>query len=327
MSSTQYFYELTPDRITHALERAGLRPTPTIRFLNSLENRVVRVEDEDGERWVAKFYRPGRWTAEAIEEEHDFLFELLEADLPVVAPYRFPNGSTLGEVSGIWFTVFPFQPGRGPDEIDLPLAFTLGQLVGRLHALGERGRFRHRPVIGPQWWGLEALASLEKERVVPDDIWPRYSKTVRQLVDRVKDAFSKAKPLRLHGDLHRGNVLITSQGPVLVDFDDTGTGPAVQDVWMLIPSRDEDALELRELFLKGYETARPFDRRTLSMIEALRALKFVHYAAWVARRRKDPAFTRLFPDVESRSYWRRELDELEAQLGMLDTASVGKKRE
>lgn len=319
-SSTQYFYELTPDRITQALERAGLRPTPSIRFLNSLENRVVRVEDEDGERWVAKFYRPGRWTADAIREEHEFLFELQKADLPVVAPYRFPDGKTLGEVSGIYFTVFPNQPGRGPDEVDAPLAFTLGQLVGRLHEVGERGRFRHRPVIGPQWWGLEALSSLEKEQVVPEDLWQRYAKTVRQLVERVKDSFAKARPLRLHGDLHRGNVLITSQGPVLVDFDDTGTGPAVQDVWMLIPSRDEDALELRELFLKGYETVRPFERRLLALIEALRALKFVHYAAWVARRRKDPAFTRLFPDVESRSYWRRELEELEAQLGMLTRA-------
>lgn len=324
--STQYFYELTPDRMIQALERAGLRPTPSLRFLNSLENRVVRVDDEDGERWVAKFYRPGRWTRAAVLEEHDFLEELREADLPVVAPHRFPDGKTLGEVSGILFTIFPFQPGRGPDEIDPPLAHALGHLLGRLHQIGERGRFRHRPEIGPQWWGLDALASLERERVVPDDLWPKYQRTVRTLVERVERQFQQFRPIRLHGDLHRGNVLITSQGPVLVDLDDTGMGPPVQDMWMLIPSRDEEALELRELMLTGYERVRDFDRRSLVLVEALRALKFVHYAAWVARRRKDPAFTRLFPDVESRSYWRRELEELEAQTGMLAAPASGKKR-
>ena len=312
---TQYFYELTPERIHDTFVRAGLDIKPGVTFLNSMENRVVRVEDNEGERWVAKFYRPGRWKAEALQEEHDFLHELFEAGLPVVVPRPIGKSSaTLGQVAGIFYALFPYQVGRGPDEIDAPLAYSVGSLLGQLHRLGYEKRFKARPRLGPAYWGGDALASLEREAVVPKDLWVPYQSLVKGLIDRVQEAFERSDDLRIHGDLHRGNLLITSQGPVLVDFDDCGQGPAVQDLWLLVPGRDSDSMELRQLMLEGYQLHLPFDRRQWDLVEPLRALKFVHYAAWVSRRRRDPAFTRLFPDVESYTFWRRELDDLRAQV-------------
>ncbi|MEW6279094.1 MAG: serine/threonine protein kinase [Candidatus Eremiobacterota bacterium] len=311
---TEYFYDLTPDRIFAAFDQAGLRVEPTLTFLNSMENRVVRAEDEHGTRWVGKFYRPGRWTRQALREEHAFLFELQEAGLPVGPPLRLEDGDTVGTVAGIYFALFPFQFGRCPDEVLLEHVHVLGDMLARVHEVGERSRTRHRPIIGPRCWGLDSLSVLQEENVVPPDLWSRYERTVLRLVERVERLFAQARPIRLHGDLHRGNLLWSSAGLSLVDFDDFGMGPPVQDVWLLLPGRDEDSVELREIMLDVYQRRRPFDRRSLALIEPLRALKFVRYAAWVARRRNDPIFRRVFPDVESRSFWRREAEELEAQL-------------
>lgn len=311
------FYELTPERIHQAFESAGLRLKPTITFLNSLENRVVRVEDEDGERWVGKFYRPNRWSREALLEEHDFLHELLDAGLPVVAPVELSRGSTLGSIGSIYFTLFPYRVGRPCDEVDVKLAYQVGQLVGRMHQIGSRGKFRHRPRLGPAYWGDDALQTLEDEGVVPASLWPRYQDAAEDLLDRLDDAFDELPNLRIHGDLHKGNLLTGSMGLQIVDLDDCGTGPAVQDLWLLVSGRDPEALELRQWMLEGYQTMFPFDRHQLALIEGLRAMKFLHYAAWLAKRRLDPAFQRLFPDVESVSFWRRELEELEAQAAFL----------
>ncbi|MGE0494641.1 MAG: serine/threonine protein kinase [Vulcanimicrobiota bacterium] len=316
-TSTEYFYNLTPDRIHQAFAQAGLELTPTLRWLNSMENRVVGVEDLEGERWVGKFYRPGRWSRAALEEEHDFMDELFEADLPVRPPVELENGATVGQVEGIFFTIFPHHLGRMPDEVDFEHADLLGGLVARLHQVGARGRHRRRPSVGPADWGLKSLQELAREKVVPGPIWQRYQERVQTLCSRLKDRFNRHQQLRLHGDLHRGNILWSSLGPSFVDFDDTTTGPAVQDLWMLLPGRDNDALALREVFLDSYQRHRAFDRKELELIEPLRALKFVRHAAWVAKRRKDPAFFRLYPDVESHGFWRRELDDLEGQLELV----------
>lgn len=316
-TKTDTFYDLTPEVIHRAFESAGLELEPTIVFLNSLENRVVRVQDRDGERWVGKFYRPGRWTKAALLEEHDFLQELLDEGLPVVAPVPLQSGGSLGSIEGIWFCLYPYHVGRPCDEVDSQLAYQVGQLVGRLHNLGQRARFKHRPLLGPQYWGEQALQTLEKEKVVPDSLWPRYQQAVKGLLNKVARAFADAPNLRIHGDLHKGNLLTSSLGLKIVDLDDCGTGPAVQDLWLLISGRDEEAQELREWLLEGYQTIQPFDRRQLQLIEPLRALKFVHYAAWLARRRRDPAFVRRFSDVDSYGFWRRELDDLEQQIRCL----------
>ena len=317
ISATEYFYELTPEVIHDAFGEAGLELQPTLRWLNSLENRVVGVEDLEGERWVGKFYRPGRWSRKALEEEHAFMRELFEADLPVRPPVPLENGKSVGETKGIFFTIFPHHFGRMPDEIDFEQAHTLGSLVARIHRQGQRREHRHRRRVGPTDWGLKNLEALEKEEVVPPGIWRTYNGLVRELCDLVRDLFEGFEEMRLHGDLHRGNILCGSHGISFVDFDDTTMGPAIQDLWMLLPGRDNEAIALRETFLESYESIRPFERDELALIEPLRALKFVRHAAWVARRRKDPAFQRLYPDVETHSYWRRELEDLEAQLRLL----------
>lgn len=315
--ATQYFYELTPDRIHEAFSRAGLDISPALRWLNSLENRVIGVEDREGERWVGKFYRPGRWSREALEEEHQFLSELFEAELPVRPPLVLDSGSTVGEIEGILFCVFPHQFGRMPDEITFEHVDVLGRLVARLHRIGERRALRHRPTIGPSTWGLESLRELKEAGVFPSRLWSRYETLVRELVDWVGDLFEEYDELRVHGDLHRGNILWSSQGPSLVDFDDLTMGPAVQDLWMLLPGRDDDDWELKETFLRGYESVRSFDREELELVEPLRALKYVRHAAWVAKRRRDPAFMRAFPEVETDGFWGREVQDLEAQLRLL----------
>lgn len=313
-----HFFNLLPGTIHRAFEQVGMPLQPTIVFLNSLENRVVRVQDLDGDWWVGKFYRPSRWKPEALLEEHGFLQELFEADLPVAPAIALDDeGSTLDEIEGIAFSISPLRPGRPCDEVNSEQAYQIGQLVGRLHQVGQQSRFRHRPRLGPAYWGLEALKTLEKEQVVPASLWPRYRDTVSQLVSRLEKQFQSFPPLRIHGDLHKGNLLRHSQGFTLLDLDDCGTGPAVQDLWLLVSGRDEEAVELREWMLEGYQTIMPFDRRQLELIEPLRALKFVHYAAWLARRRRDPAFMRRFSDVDSYGFWRRELEELEQQMAWL----------
>ena len=315
--STQYFYLLTPERIDEAFRQAGLNVLPSFRWMNSLENRVIGVEDEEGERWVGKFYRPGRWSMEALQEEHRFMEELFEADVPVRPPLSLENGGTVGEVEGILFSIFPHQFGRMPDEITLEYAQILGGLVANIHKVGEKSGLSHRPQIGPRTWGLESLGQLEAEDVVPRHIWPRYAECVMTLVDKLEGLFESFDTLRVHGDLHRGNILWESQGPSFVDFDDLTTGPAVQDLWMLLPGRDEEDWILKEAFLRSYEGVREFNREELELVEPLRALKFVRHAAWVARRRQDPAFVRVFPEIESSTYWNREYEDLKSQMRLL----------
>lgn len=317
-TETDTFYDLTPECIHRAFESAGFELQPTIVFLNSLENRVVRVEDRQGDRWVGKFYRPGRWQREALLEEHAFLKELADEGLPVVAPVPLSRGRTLGSIEGIWFSLFPYHIGRPCDEVNSALAYQVGQLVGRLHQVGLRSAFRHRPSLGPKYWGRLALESLAREKIVPDSLWPRYQRLVERLLAGVEKSFRQVPNLRIHGDLHKGNLLTSSLGLTVVDLDDCGTGPAIQDLWLLVSGRDEEAAEMRQWMLEGYETILPFDHRQLQLIEPLRALKFVHYAAWLARRRRDPAFQRRFNDVESYAFWRREVEDLEQQLQLLE---------
>lgn len=316
-SVTESFYELTPERIHDAFWQADLELMPSLKWLNSLENRVIEVEDIDGETWVGKFYRPGRWSRQALNEEHEFMEELAENGLPVRPPLELLDGETVGDIEGILFTIFPHQPGRMPDEITLSHAQELGSLVAQIHRIGARSKLKHRPKIGPASWGLESLRQLQKEDVVPDKIWQRYSELVEEIVETVEEQFDSFDSLRVHGDLHRGNILWSSMGPGFVDFDDLTMGPAVQDLWMLIPGRVDEDWGLKEAFLQSYEQVRPFDYEELELIEPLRALKFVRHAAWVAKRRNDPAFLRVFPEVESHAYWQRELRDLEGQVKML----------
>lgn len=317
--TTKFFFDLLPDRILEAFEQADIASQPAVRFLNSMENRVAMVEDEEGERWVGKFYRPGRWSREAIQEEHEFLRELQAAGLPVLPPIELGSTKqTIGTVAGILFAIFPYGHGRPPDELEIPHVGVLGDLLARLHEVGARRPAKHRAFIAPDRWGAANLDLLRRGGQVPADLWPRYERAAQRIIDRTTPLFAGVASIRLHGDCHKGNLLWSSQGPAFVDFDDLAMGPPVQDVWMLVPGRDADAIVLREELVRAYERRRPFDRATLRLIEPLRALRFIHYAAWLIARREDPAVRRVFHDVGTRAYWRSELDDLEQQLDRIE---------
>jgi Ser/Thr protein kinase RdoA (MazF antagonist) len=311
---TEYFYALTPERILEAFTQAGIRCQPAVRFLNSLENRVALVEDEEGERWVAKFYRPGRHSHAALLEEHRFLKELFDAELPVIPPLELTQGGagTLGSIAGIYFAIFPHHPGSPPDELDAGKAALLGEIIARIHIVGFRSPSPQRQVWNPDTLGEADLAVLA--RVMPPEIWSRYERTARRLIGWVSPRIADTPRGRIHGDFHRGNLLWRSTGPLIVDFDDMTMGPPVQDFWMMVPGRDAEALTLRETLVQAYEKLRPFDRQSLELVEPLRAFRYIHYVAWLSARQKDPAFVRVLHDFGSRSYWMEELEELDAQL-------------
>ncbi|MCC7384513.1 MAG: serine/threonine protein kinase [Deltaproteobacteria bacterium] len=311
------FFRLTPDWVLHAVEAGGFEPSGHSLALNSLENRVYDLRLEDGSHVVAKFYRPGRWSKEAILEEHQFLAELREAEIPVCAPIQFADGRTLHEVEGIYYAVWPRTGGRAPDELDEDNAEILGRLVARIHNVGAAGSAPHRRRLDTARFVGESLETL-KQGFLPRDWSSRYERAALAL-GAIYDQRSRGIPVhRIHGDCHLGNLLRGREGYFFLDFDDFMLGPAVQDVWMLIMGRDEEALHLRQVFLKGYRQFRPFEERWLRLIEPLRALRVIHYAAWIARRWNDPAFPGAFPQFNTEQYWERETIDLERQLGLIN---------
>jgi Ser/Thr protein kinase RdoA (MazF antagonist) len=334
VTATESFFALTPDRVLDAVEFGGRRATGYALALNSLENRVYEVEleaeDPDsqaGERVVAKFYRPGRWSRAALLEEHAFLAELAEAELPVVPPLDLGGGETLGSlpINGepIYYAVFPRVRGRAPEELDDQQLGQLGRLVGRLHNIGARRPAPARPVLSPATYGHASIELLAQGPWIPGDVRDRYLATAGAVMARCEGLWATpglvGAPIRLHGDCHLGNLLWTPRtGPCFVDFDDFLAGPPVQDLWLLAPGHDDDAQRQRELLVAGYEAMRAFDRRSLGLVEALRTLRILRYAAWIARRYDDPAFQRAFPDFTSGTFWHREIQALGEQLARLD---------
>jgi Ser/Thr protein kinase RdoA (MazF antagonist) len=308
------FQELTPDRVLTAVERAGLDPTGHVSALVCLENRVYDLRLADGTHVVAKFYRPGRWSREALEEEHRFVLDLREAEVPVCAPLPLFEGRTLGEDAGFWFAVWPRTGGRAPDELSDAELPVLGRLLARLHVVGAGRPAPHRPVFDAASRLREPLETLEAGRFVPPSCARRFQAAALAVAE-LYEARSEGVPFhRIHGDAHAGNLLRGAEGWFFLDFDDFGIGPAVQDVWMLVPGRDAEGLRQRERLLEGYRQMRDFDDRTLELVEPLRAMRFVWYAAWIARRSDDAAFQAAFPHFGSESYWEHETRDLEEQL-------------
>lgn len=311
------FLSLTPDRVLTAVEAAGLATHPVCYPLNSFENRVYEVELVDRSRIIAKFYRPGRWTEEQILEEHRFLLDLEAEEVPVCPVRNFPDGSTLKVQDGIFYSLAERRGGRAPDELTDDGAERLGMLAGRLHTVGARRDAPHRLRLTPDAFIRDDLAWLDEHRTVPPRLWPRYSDAANEVADRLGELLEGVEVHRIHGDLHLGNVLERDGVLHVLDFDDMVVGPAVQDLWLALPGRDAWARRQRERFLEGYERFRLFDRSTLRLIEPLRALRMIHYAAWLARRWHDPIFPATWPQFGEEGYWERETDDLEEQLRVI----------
>jgi Ser/Thr protein kinase RdoA (MazF antagonist) len=308
------FFGLTPDHILTAVEAAGLEPSGHVNALHCFENRVHDVRLDDGRHVITKFYRPGRWSREAIQDEHDFLRELAEAEIPACAPLAFEDGQTIHEVEGIWCAIWPRVGGRSPDELPGDQVEQLGRLLARIHMVGAARPARHRPRLDAASYGLENLAWLEDHHFLPDRWARRYREAVEAIAARYTE-LARGVPLqRIHADCHNGNLLHGRDGWFFVDFDDFLEGPVVQDVWLLLPGRDPETAALRRRFLAAYRSFAPFQDRWLRLIEPLRALRFVRYAAWIARRWDDPAFPAAFPQFGTETYWQREVLDLEEQL-------------
>jgi Ser/Thr protein kinase RdoA (MazF antagonist) len=270
-------------------------------------------------RRVVKFYRPGRWTWEQVLEEHEFLSELQEAEIPAIAPLSFPDGKTLHltRESEIAFALFPRVGGRAPDELTDDQLLRVGRLLGRIHAVGASHPSQHRVQLDPVTYGSANLAFLLKGNWIPVDFQRRYQEAVEKICQVSEPWFREARYQRIHGDCHLGNLLWNQNGPFFLDFDDMVFGPPVQDLWLLVPGRDPESVQQREVILEGYQEIKTFERKTLKLIEPLRALRFVHYAAWLARRWDDPAFPQAFPQFGTHNYWNNEVEDLEQQLRLM----------
>lgn len=318
------FALLEPDRILDTLEAAGWRGDGRLLALNSYENRVYQVWLESGGSVVAKFYRPQRWSDAQILEEHRFTLELADYEIPVVPPIEIA-GATLHTHDGWRFAVYPRRGGRAPELEDPETLAWLGRFIGRIHAVGAVASFRERPVLNIDAFGREPRDWLLQHDAVPPELRPAWRAVVEQCIDAVQAAFDRVGPLRtirLHGDCHAGNVLWTDDGPHFVDFDDARTGPAVQDLWMLLSGDARDMTRQLVEVLDGYRDFMEFDRRELQLIEPLRTLRLIHYSAWVARRWTDPAFPAAFPWFGTPRYWQDRILELREQVAAMSEPAL-----
>jgi Ser/Thr protein kinase RdoA (MazF antagonist) len=321
--SQDSFFDLTPERVLAAVEAGGLRCNPVSYALNSFENRVYEVELADRTRVVAKFYRPGRWSPEQILEEHTFLADLAAEEVPVATVRPFPDGSTLRSIDGIWYSISERRGGRAPDELDDTLLRRLGRLVARVHNVGARREAPHRPRLDADRYVRRNVQWLVEHDALPSALSSRYLAAAEEAAQIADERMVGVPTLRVHADLHLGNVLLRDGVLTLLDFDDFVTGPAVQDLWLVLPGRGEETARQCELLLEGYRELRELDRSTLDLIEPLRALRMVRYAVWIARRWNDPAFRIGWPQFGDGDFWRRETEDLEEQVAVIRGEAVG----
>jgi len=316
----QDFYGLGPDEILNAVEQCGFMPDGSLLALNSYENRVYRVGIEDAAPLVAKFYRPQRWSDAAILEEHGFALELAETEIPVVAPLRDDNGETLHHHAGHRFALFPCVGGRMPELSGGEDYEIIGRFIGRIHAVGQLQAFKARPVVDIDSYATQSYQYLMENGFIPPELELPYRSLVEDLIPEVEAAWARAgevSQIRLHGDCHASNILWTDNGPHFVDLDDCRTGPAIQDLWMLLNgSRMDMTIQVADL-LEGYTEFTEFNPRELHLVEALRTLRLLYYSAWLARRWVDPAFPRSFPWFNTTRYWEEQILALREQFSAL----------
>ena len=298
--------------VLQATEEGGFRPTGELTQLNSYENRVfdLRLEKEksDRERVIVKFYRPGRWSREALLEEHQFLQELKDEGFAVAEALTLNNGSTLGEKDGLYFSLFPKVQGRLPAELLETDLKKVGRLLAQVHNIGARKPFLHRPIMGQTPYSPWETLDFLQEKISPE-LWPRYEAAVIELLERWDTEVDQDDFQRIHGDCHRGNLISFGQEMTLLDFDDCGMGPAIQDFWMLFTTALGD--DEFETLVTAYEELRAFPREQIHLVPLLRGLRILSYSAWIARRWEDPIFPKIFPNFGTYAMWAEETEAME----------------
>lgn len=325
------FATLTPDFVLDALDHLGLIGDGRLMALNSYENRVYLAHLEPGtpladehRAVVLKFYRPGRWSAAQIGEEHAFAAELMEAEVPVVGPLSI-GGRTLHEHGGFLLSVSPRRGGRPPELDDGETLEWIGRFLARLHQVGARTPFKSRPAVDVASYGVQSREWLLAEQRLPLEVERGWADISQQAIDIASGVFSRqpVTALRLHADCHAGNILWTPAdelggGPHFVDLDDCRSGPAVQDLWMLLSGERAERQQQLGALIDGYEQMREFDRREFALIEPLRTLRLIHYSAWIARRWQDPAFPAAFSGFGTPDYWRGQIHALTEQIEAME---------
>ena len=320
MKNNTPYDNLHPDLILAAIESIGFQCSGSLLGLNSYENRVYQVGIEEASPVIAKFYRPNRWSSEAILEEHAFEKTLVELDIPVVAPLITHN-NTLHSFEGFRFALFPRWGGRALELDNLDQLEWMGRFIGRLHAVGAVTPYQHRPQLNVETHGYKPYQSLIEMDFIPAYLKARYSDTVETVLEKITSIYQEIGSLRyirVHGDCHVGNILWSETGPHIVDLDDSEMAPAIQDIWMLL-SGDNQQMQLQlHYILDGYDEFFDFDRRELRLIEPLRTLRMIQYSAWLANRWEDPAFPRHFPWFNTPHYWEEEIHNIQLQFDRLN---------
>ncbi len=312
--------------VFEAFESLGFVSTGHCTALNSLENRVFLIgrdkdsiipdnfysaKDKIGENCIIKIYRPNRWSMEQIQEEHDFLFQLEEFEIPVVSPLRDNKSNSIFNYKNYYYSIWYNQKGRLVEDLSLDSLPILGRLLARIHNLGESKKFKYRNTLTSLDYGLKSLYFIKNKKYMSETLMEKYESISYKIFDMV-DELSKDMPFhRIHGDCHKGNLIKVENSFCFIDFDDSVTGPAVQDFWMLLPFSDGDISNEISLFLEGYREFREFKDSWFRIIEPLRGLRYIHYAGWIAKRYGESNFKETFPHFGSEEYWENETNDLE----------------
>jgi len=315
------FTSLSPDLILDGLESVGFTVDSGLLALNSYENRVYQFHDEQLIKYVTKFYRPERWSKDEILEEHTFSLELEKQELPIVAPLVV-NGRSLFEFKGYHFAVFPCRGGRIFEVDNLDQLEWMGRFVGRIHAVAAQKTFSHRSSFTVDEMLYQAREIILTSGFVPQSLSLPFVTILDQVIAVAVQQYKPKKEIRLHGDCHAGNILWTDAGPHFVDFDDCRTGPAIQDLWMMLSGDRQQQLLQLDTLLMGYEEFFTFETNQLVLIESLRTMRMVNYMAWLCKRWKDPAFPRNFPWFEEEKYWEQQILILKEQMSALQQAPL-----
>ncbi|MDG5816365.1 serine/threonine protein kinase [Chitinispirillales bacterium ANBcel5] len=312
------FENLLPETVLTVVEQNyDYKLTSLIRPLPSYINRVYELLATDNTKLVVKFYRPGRWSKEALINEHQFILDCAEEEIPVVAPLNLNNGGTLGKHGSVFFALFPKRSGRQLEITEESMWGRLGSLIARMHIAGEKRKGESRITIGPRQSATDDIEHL-RSVIIPQRFKTQYYDTAMRIVELSAPLFENTEVTRIHGDCHRGNILDRlDEGFLLIDFDDMAMGPPVQDIWLLLPDRAEHCEYELQRFLNGYERFRSFDRATVKCIEPLRAMRMIYFLSWCSRQVDDFQFRKNFPDWGNDSFWQKEINDLREQMGFV----------